>query len=144
MHLLFGKAGCFTLSVTSFYSTFVVFFFNIFLPIFSAFCQHYSAASWVMINTITSLIFGCIKIHVVCSRENCFVNPIFPLGRSIHDVRLGELLDRNVGTEIIWEFQGCLGQGYKWISSITKFFLIRPRKMIRKRSQNTKSQTNPK
>lgn len=83
------------------------FFFNLFLPIFSAFCLHYSAASWVMINTIMSLIFGCIKIHVVCSRENFFVNPIFTLGRSIHDARLGELLDRNIGTEIIWEFQGC-------------------------------------
>lgn len=86
------KAGCFILSVTPFYSSFVFCFsFNQFLPLFSAFSQHYSDASWVMINTIMLLIFGRIKIHIACSRENCFVNPIFILGRSIHDVRLGEV-----------------------------------------------------
>lgn len=62
-------------------SLFLIFFpFDLFLPVFSAFCQHYSDASWIMINTIMSLIFSRIKIHIACSRENCFVNPLFILG----------------------------------------------------------------
>lgn len=92
----------------------LIYFFNQFFPIYSAFCQYCSVntadASWEVINIVTSFNSGNVVgpkiqiIYVHCSREYHFFISIFTLVRFIHAARH---LDKGVDAGIIHEcFKG--------------------------------------